>query len=136
VVDQLALPRPLKVRPSVVVVSSNPQLPARCSGHGLTLSVFTPFASPTSPIGRVGDVMRGDHADVERTLSIELDVIMPTIGIGYSAHSPELPHFSIRRSAPDIPGAILPSNGSHNALTIVSSCLAFVVLLSKRIHPS
>ena len=112
--DQLTLPRALKVPLEGIVVSSDPQLPARCSGHGLTLSVFTPFASPTSPVGRVGDVDRGDFGDIEHTLVVDFPVIMPTIGIGYSAHSPELPQFSsVQLEA--VPWTALESNKMHSA---------------------
>ncbi len=108
-VDQLALPETLKVPPGIVVVSSDPKLPAPCRRRGLTLSVFTPFASPTSPIGRVGDVNRGDFGDIEHTLVVDFLVIMPTIGIGYSAHSPKLPQFrSVQLES--VPWTVLESN--------------------------
>ena len=50
-----------------MIVDSNPTLPP-LAGGGLTLSVFTPFASPSIPIGRVGDVYSGNLRDIEDTI--------------------------------------------------------------------
>ena len=115
VYGQLALPRTLKVPPGGVVVPSDPQLPrvlpicSEALSPGLTLSVFTPFASPSPPVGRVGDVSQGDLGDIERAIPISLAVIVPTIGAGNSAHSPKLPHFSAV-TAVDIPPTALEIN--------------------------
>jgi len=116
-----------------VVVSSDPQLPAPCRGRGLTLSVFTPFASPTPPVGRVGDVYSWETGDVEHTLVVDFLVITPTIGATYAAHSPELPQFSTVQLE-SVPWTILDSNQTHDAWTVVKS--TGPVLLSERIHPS
>ncbi len=57
-----------------------------------------------------------DFGEIEHTLVVDFPVIMPTIGIGYSAHSPKLPLFSMRTLAGNIPAVLINGNSPAGAI--------------------
>ncbi len=83
-VTELALPGPLEIAPGIIIVNSDPTLPPRVAartrllGVGLTLSVFTPFASPHPPWRGIGDVCVLHFRNVEETVGLS-DVIASAI---------------------------------------------------------